>query len=142
MDTKQFFCELCVGDYIFIRDSYPKCGKLVERWKFKQLDAYWLQCVFNLGKGWSMPIELTADVIASFDEIEQLDENGTRFRLTSTPFYLVSLHDGSYSVETLPFVAISRVRYLHQLQNVFYWITGVPLTNLRVEGAVRIPVYR
>ena len=129
--------ELCVGDYVYVIDSVPVDGELIDKWIVKQLDTYWMQFIYNLGEKWCKPIALTPEIIGFFDEIEQLDDVGTRFRMLGTPFYIVSLYDGTYSIEISGAVGVSRVRYLHQLQNAYYMLTGVKLEKLTINTVVR-----
>lgn len=127
--TKEQLRELRIGCYVFAKDvrpMFPHSQKRTYYWEVRWLDEYWLRSVLCFGNDWVEPIPLTEQLLDAFPDLCKSDD-GT-YEIVGTPFHLATLYDGSWSVETQDLTGISRVCYLHQLQNVYYDITGAEMS--------------
>ena len=134
----QQFYQFRIGNYCYIRDYRNIAGKRSERkkafivtsWKFRQLTPYWFDYIIHQGYDEFMPIMLTNNVISLLDNFFSVRDE-TSFKITNTPFVLAGDSDGYDVIHDNS--KLFRIKYLHQLQNAYFLMTGVELHDNGLE---------
>lgn len=132
------FYQTRIGNYCYIKDYVNIADKNIKKrksymfrsWKFHQLTPYWYDYLIHQGYEDYMPIVLTNMVISLLDAFFERNGDGS-YRILNSPFNITQDQDG-YDI-THNGERLFRVKYLHQLQNAYFLMTGVELHDNGLE---------
>lgn len=90
----------------------------------KAIDDYWMYYLCFKGFGECVPIPINDRIIGLIPELGVCER---KWSFTGSPFMLERDYKRNYDVTVYDF-KLSRVKYLHQLQNIYLDLTGATLT--------------
>lgn len=128
--TKIYTRELRIDNAVFIRDCNLILGEYVWQWKLHYLDDYWFGYLGNVTPDDLRPILLDRCLLSLLSDVIIPDlTTPDLYTIRGTVYRLVRSRYGwdiKYSKQR-----IANVRFLHQLQNLYYDLTGSDLINAR-----------
>ena len=119
--------ELRVGNLVLIKDYMPRNikEKFYDQYLVpKVLDRYWMYYLNFKGFQECVPIPLSNNILNNIPELEA-GEYG--MNIVGTDFFVESNVEGNFDISIIE-SRLSRIKYVHQLQNVFHDLTGVDIT--------------
>ena len=131
--------ELRLGNYVLYNGMICVVSSIIEptptkdRFNNKYVISLWNNGSFNATIDEIEPIVITEEILLKFgfEDQEFSDEDGNKiYMLHHKKFYLTSDESCMFSEVFLPIYSNDcvSVKYVHQLQNLFYSLTGEELT--------------
>lgn len=129
--TRIYTRELRINSIVYVKDVIREKGKDKWQWKCHYLDDYWFGYLGNVSPSDMCPVLLDLFLLQQMKDVvipEKLaqDEN---FALRGSELRLVRSRYG-YDIRYNK-VKLANVKFLHQLQNIYYDFTGNDLINAR-----------
>lgn len=126
--TRIYTREMRIENAVFIKDAVQVRKDIVWRWVFHYLDDYWFGYLGNVEPSDLRPILLDFELLTYLEDVIIPVSRG-HYKIRGTNF---TMQRSRYGFDImLGSERIANVRFLHQLQNVYYDFTGSDLINAR-----------
>jgi len=119
--------EYRFGNCVWLHNKKGRKKGLADIWDPRKIDDPYTLYLAVVGNGFSMPIELNSDIL---DAVGELAKDGAdEYSSTALSGFKINRDaDKVHYVISVDSVYVSRVKFVHQLQNVYHDITGDELS--------------
>lgn len=119
--------EYRFGNYCWLHNKRGRSHGLVDIWDPRRIDDPYTLYLAVVGDGFSMPMELNPDILGAITDIKRTPSPKKFVSSTFEPFKVEMDEDKIHYIVSFNDVKIGRVRYIHQLQNLYHDITGADM---------------